>query len=84
MNLEDTIANTSTDIVELFRQHFASIFVSNENNCDSENNCDNLNAANSSLINLSSCDISIIDVFNSIMDLKNNIGSGPDGIPVEF
>lgn len=81
MTYNNQTADSTENILNFFMEHFSSVY----NNDDDYNNNNNFVSDNVKLpITLNSCDISTLDVFNAISDLKRNLGYGPDGITVKF
>lgn len=76
MSYDDCITENPHQIADLFSDHFGSVY---EKLNFTIPNCDN-----DGKIDLNNCDITVTDVFNSISNLKSNLGPGPDGLPVLF
>jgi len=76
MVYDDTWAKNSSDIVELFRQHFSSVY------CNKS--CPPQTHNYERTTDLSSLHITPLEVFNAISCMNNRLGVGPDGVPPCF
>ena len=79
MNFEDKCSDVAEDVVQFFAENFASVYVKPVNK-----HCDDLDINYSRLVSFKTDDINVMDVFEGISNLKDDLGCGPDGIPVEF
>lgn len=65
------------DDLSFFAKHFESVYANHDSS-------GNISFKSELSADVGSCYVEIMDVFNAITDLNNNLSSGPDGIPVEF
>jgi hypothetical protein len=74
--------NTGIDIVNLFKQHFSTVY--KLNNLTNYKVNSNYNIFENSLLSISSINIPLMEVFNELWSLKTNYSTGLDNILPKF
>jgi len=81
MSYLDKETSSGSEVVNLFKSHFSSVYKPNTLN---SYNITNINKLDNSLFCLKSINISITDVFNELWYTNQNQALGPDGISARF
>lgn len=71
----DVTTNNPLEIVQFFADHFGSVY--------NKVNCDKPKVQFNRTLDIGNCDITVMDVFNSIENININLSAGPDKLPVQ-